>query len=301
MKPVLTFVLGAALAGGVAFFAMRKPAEPTAVAPVAAPVEPAASIPPAAAPSEPERSSEPSAPPKRSAMPKKAPPPVQVAKVTPPANDPVPAPAAKVPDPTPATPPSPPSVSLAPPRIEERQPEPRVPRTITIPAGTIVSVRLDEALSSERNQPGDSFRALIDQPLVVDGLVIAERGARVTGKIVEAERAGRVKGVSKLAIELTQLNTSDGQRVKLRTEPFSKVGETSKKSDATKIGAAAAIGAAIGAIAGGGKGAAIGAGAGGAAGTGGVMATRGKDAELPIETRLTFHLSEPVNLTEKLR
>ncbi|MEO8131445.1 MAG: hypothetical protein ABI822_30395, partial [Bryobacteraceae bacterium] len=67
-----------------------------------------------------------------------------------------------------------------------------------------------------------------------------------------------------------------------------------------KIGAAAAIGAAIGAIAGGGKGAAIGAGAGGAAGTGGVMATRGKDAEVPVETKLSFRLRDAITLTERL-
>jgi hypothetical protein len=186
--------------------------------------------------------------------------------------------------------------------MEERQPEPpRIPRTVTLPAGSLIAVRLDEALSSDRNQPGDSFRAILDQPIAVDGLVVAERGARVMGKVVEAERAGRVKGLSHLALELTQLTTSDGQKVKLQTESFSKQGEASQKSDAVKIGAAAAIGAAIGAIAGGGKGAAIGAGAGGAAGTGGVMATRGKAAELPVETKVSFRLRNAVNLTEQLK
>jgi len=185
--------------------------------------------------------------------------------------------------------------------MEERQPEPRVPRTVTIPAGSLISVRLDESLSSERNQPGDSFRAVLDQPIAIDGLVVAEKGARIQGRIVEAERAGRVKGLSRHAFELTQPSTSDGQRVKIQTETFSKQGESSKGSDATKIGAAAAIGAAIGAIAGGGKGAAIGAGAGGAAGTGGVMATRGKEAQLAIETRLSFRLRDAVNLTERLK
>jgi hypothetical protein len=165
----------------------------------------------------------------------------------------------------------------------------------------LITVRLDEALSSDRNQPGDSFRAVLDQPLAVDGLVVAERKARIMGRIVDANQAGRVKGVSLLSLELTQMTTSDGQKVKLQTETFSKQGDTSKKADAAKIGAAAAIGAAIGAIAGGGKGAAIGAGAGGAAGTGGVMATRGKAAELPIETKLSFRLRDAVTLTEQLK
>jgi hypothetical protein len=162
-------------------------------------------------------------------------------------------------------------------------------------------VRLSETLSADKNQPGDVFAATLDQALVVDGLVLAERGARVEGRIAEAERAGRVRGVSHMAIELTRLTTSDGQKVAVKTAPFEKQGEKSVGKDAAKVGAAAGIGAAIGAIAGGGRGAAIGAAAGGAAGTGGVLATRGKAAEIPVETRVSFRLTAPVTLTERVR
>jgi hypothetical protein len=79
-----------------------------------------------------------------------------------------------------------------------------------------------------------------------------------------------------------------------------KDGGSSAASDAAKIGAGAAIGAAIGAIAGGGKGAAIGAGAGGAAGAGTVLLTRGRSAEIPVETRITFRVQDPVTITERL-
>jgi len=304
MKSVVTFILGAVLAGGVAYFAMRKPAEPTpAAAPVAA-VAPAAT--PAEVPApEPVREAEPVVQPKRSAMAKPVKPPVRsapVASAAPPAAA-TPPPAVQQPAPAVQTPPAPPPVAVERPRMEERQPEPPppVPRTVTVPAGTTIAVRIDETLSSERNHAGDSFRAVLDQPLSVDGLVVAERGARVMGKVIDSDRAGRVKGVALLTLELTQLNTSDGQKVKIQTETFNKHGDTSKKADTAKIGAAAAIGAAIGAIAGGGKGAAIGAGAGGAAGTGGVMATRGKDAEVPVETKLSFRLRDAITLTERLR
>jgi hypothetical protein len=186
------------------------------------------------------------------------------------------------------------------PAVEERKPAPPQPKTVTIPAGTLLSVRVDEALSSSRNQTGDSFRATLDQPLVIDGFVIAERGARVEGRVSEVDAGGRVKGLSRMAVELVRLTTADGQRVRLQTEGFTKQGEKETKKDIAKIGAAAGIGAAIGAIAGGGKGAAIGAAAGGAAGAGGVMATRGAAAELPAETRLSFRLREPITITEKL-
>jgi hypothetical protein len=160
-------------------------------------------------------------------------------------------------------------------------------------------VRLVEGLSSDRNQPGDTFSATLDTPLVVDGFVIAERGARVEGRVVDSAKAGRVKGTSSLGVVLTRLHTSDGQHIAIKTDTFTRQGAQSRGSDAAKVGGAAAVGAIIGAIAGGGKGAAIGAGAGGAAGTGGVLLTRGKPAVLPSETHLNFRLSEPVTLTER--
>lgn len=178
---------------------------------------------------------------------------------------------------------------------------PRVPKTVTIPAGTLLSVRVDERLSSDVVQTGDSFRATLDQPLVVDGAVIAERGARVEGRIGESDRGGRVRGTATLALELVRLNTADGQRLRLQTESFSKRAERSTKKDAAKVGIGAGLGAAIGAIAGGGKGAAIGAGIGGAAGTGAVMTSRGDAVEIAPETRMTFRLSEAITVTEKLR
>jgi outer membrane lipoprotein SlyB len=157
-------------------------------------------------------------------------------------------------------------------------------------AGTLLSVRLAETLSTDKVKAGDAFTATLDRPLVVDGLVIAERGTRLEGRVVEAQEAGRVQGVSRLSIHLVRLNTRDGQRVNI---------QTSKGEDVAKVGAGAGLGAIIGAIAGGGKGAGIGAAVGGAAGVGTVAATRGKPAVLPVETRIDFRLSSSVSLTEQ--
>jgi hypothetical protein len=204
---------------------------------------------------------------------------------------------------TPAvTPPDSARAPLNPPAgTQTAPPPPRVPHTVTIAAGTMLPVRLSQTLSSDKNQPGEAFSATLDQPLVVDDFIIADRGARVQGRIVEAQKAGRVSGVAALAIQLTSLHTSDGQDIAIQTETFTKEGPTSKAEDAKKVGIGAALGAAIGAIAGGGKGAAIGAGVGGGAGAGTVLATRGKPAQLGVETRIPFRLTEPVTITEKLR
>jgi len=163
----------------------------------------------------------------------------------------------------------------------------------------MIPIRLVDGLSSERNSAGDTFNATLDAPLVIDHFAIAERGARVEGKVVESAKAGKVSGVATLAIALTRITTSDGQHVRVETQTFTKNGQSSRREDAAKVGAGAGIGAIIGAIAGGGKGAAIGAGVGGAAGAGDVLLTRGKPAELPSETRINFRLSAPVTISER--
>ena len=108
-----------------------------------------------------------------------------------------------------------------------------------------------------------------------------------------------MQGTARLTVELRRLTTSDGQRIRIQTEPIDKKAITSTGEDAAKVGGGAALGAIIGAIAGGGKGAGIGAGAGGAAGAGDVLLTRGKPAEIPVESRLSFRVANPVEITEK--
>jgi hypothetical protein len=230
--------------------------------------------------------------------------PVMVAQNIPASPEP-PVQAAQEPDLEPAAPPQP--AVPAPPAQPEPEavappapaPPPPPPLQVTLKAGTLISARTGEGLSSERNMVGDGFTATLDQPLVVDGWVIAERGARLEGKVVQSQRAGRVKGLSDLAIELTQLTTSDGQRIQIETETFVKQGQSSTGEDAAKVGAGAAIGAAIGAVAGGGKGAGIGAAVGAAAGTAGVMTMRGKPAVLRAETHINFRLRTTVTITEQ--
>lgn len=186
------------------------------------------------------------------------------------------------------------------PAIAQTNPPAPQPRSETLAAGTNVVIRLAETLSPEHNYTGDTFRATLEAPVIVDGFIIADKGSKVLGKIVNAQKAGRVQGVAALTLTLTEINTTDGQRVKIETSTWDKKGSKSTGEDGAKIAGGAALGAIIGAIAGGGKGAAIGAGAGGAAGTGTVLATRGKTLTLPIETRLTFRLTNPVTITEQL-
>ena len=321
MKPVLAFVAGIVIASGIAYVVANRHSEPQPVA-VAAPVTSSAGQPSAQAnpPQAPVSSPEPV---ETKPTPVSAPQPKVLAKQTHSSAarpgqvktasnkmpDPAHAPAAVPVQQTPAPAPTPvreeprPVVAEAPPPPpvqETPRPQPRQPQTITIPAGTLLTVRVDEALASDRSFQGDQFRATLDQPLIIDHMVIAERGARALGRVVDVDKGGRVKGVAQIGVELISLNTSDGQKIALKTETFQREAQTSRKSDAAKVGAGAGLGAIIGAIAGGGKGAAIGAGVGGAAGAGDVALTRGKPAQIPVETKVSFRLRDSITVTERL-
>ena len=180
----------------------------------------------------------------------------------------------------------------------EPTPEPEAPHKVTLNAGMLIPVRLVDGLSSDRNVAGDTFTGTLDHELVVDGFIIAERGARVEGRVVASDHGTRIKGDAAIAVELTRIHTTDGQNVAIQTDSFERHSTANHNMDAAKVGGGAVLGAIIGAIAGGGKGAAIGAGAGGGAGAGDVLLTR-KPATLPSEMRIRFRLRSPVTLTEK--
>jgi hypothetical protein len=167
---------------------------------------------------------------------------------------------------------------------------------LTVPAGTILLIRTNDFLSSDRNQIGDQFTAVLEQPVVVNGWVVARRGQVLVGQVKATQKAGRIKGVSQLGLELTDLTVVSGQQVPILTELWKGSAGTSHGQDASTIGTATGLGALIGAAADWGRGAAIGAGVGAAAGIGAVLLTRGRPTEIEPETPLTFRLMDPVTI-----
>ena len=144
---------------------------------------------------------------------------------------------------------------------------------------------------------GDVFAAVLEEPIVVNGWTVAAGGAKVDGRIVEADKGGRVAGKANLSIELTGLTLGDGRKIEIVTSPVTHDAATNRGKDVAKVGVAAGAGAAIGAIAGGGKGAAVGALIGGGAGA----AMRGEAAEIPAETVVAFELRSPITIEEQTR
>jgi hypothetical protein len=175
-------------------------------------------------------------------------------------------------------------------------PLPDLPAALEIKPGTFVTVRVNDFLTTDRNQPGDAFTATLVKPVVVDGFVVADQGQTVAGRVVESVKGGRVKGVSRLGIQLTELALADGQQVPIQCNLIGRAAPTSMGRDAGAVAATTATGAMIGAAADWGRGAAIGAGAGAAAGIIGVLLTKGHPSVVDPEMVLTFRIDTPVTV-----
>ncbi|MFI5105497.1 MAG: hypothetical protein ACHP79_11275, partial [Terriglobales bacterium] len=146
------------------------------------------------------------------------------------------------------------------------QEEKAKPRTITIPAGTSLLIRMISKVDSSKNRVGDYFHASLETALMVDDAVLAPQGADVYGKLARVKDAGKISGAPELTLELTGVRIGENV-VQIDSTSYEVVGKGRGKQSAGRIGGGAALGAIIGGIAGGGAGAAIGAGVGAGAGT----------------------------------
>ncbi len=214
-------------------------------------------------------------------------PPVTSTDTIPPATPPPPSDPGPLPMATPTTPAAP--VTPPPP------PKPQ-PVTVTIPEGAILTVRTIDPIDSLVNKTGQTFKASLDTPIVVDDRVVAPKDLNVTLKLVNASTAGRITGRSELTVSLDSF-VYQGKKYIVSSSDVQEKGGSRGKRSAAVIGGGAALGAIIGGIAGGGKGAAIGAAAGGGSGAAVQALTKGEQVKIPAETRLDFTLHAPLDVT----
>jgi len=182
-------------------------------------------------------------------------------------------------------------------RPSGQQPPPYgLPPQVSIPAGTFITVRVNQVLSSNQNRAGDFFTATLLQPLVVDGIVVAQRGQLVNGQVTDAANPKRGSGPSRLGLRLSGLTLADGSQVNIQSQLVSRTGRSTTGQDVGTVATTTAVGAGIGAVADWGRGAAIGAGAGAVAGLVGVLLTPSAPTVVYPESALTFRLADPVNV-----
>jgi hypothetical protein len=168
-------------------------------------------------------------------------------------------------------------------------------REITLPAGTMLSLRLDTPVASNASRIEDPVQAHLRRPVTSRGFTVLPANAPVSGIVTQAKQSGRVKGRALIAFRFQSLR-AHGAQYRVATSSVVRQAAGTKRRDAAEIALPAAGGAIVGAIAGGGKGAAIGAAAGGGAGTGVVLATRGKEVRLGRGALVTVRLTQPLTV-----
>ncbi|HWN11550.1 MAG TPA: hypothetical protein VNO50_20145 [Pyrinomonadaceae bacterium] len=181
--------------------------------------------------------------------------------------------------------------------------------TYTVPADTLIRVRLNQQLSSRTARVGDRFSANVTEPVHAGaGVEVITVGSKVWGRVTSIRQAGR-RTPGQILVAFNQVELPNGRRYTINgslsslqaddvnsDNEGSVTGRGNRKRDAVFIGGGAATGAIIGAIAGGGKGAGIGAIIGGALGTGARVYEKEQDAEVKSGTEFGVILNRSVTL-----
>jgi hypothetical protein len=194
------------------------------------------------------------------------------------------------------------SMSNAPAPAPAAPEQPAAPKivTVTVPAGTTLTVKLGQQLGSKISQAGETFTATVASPVDVNGSTIIPAGATANGTVVDAKPLGRFKGGASLEVQLTSI-TIHGKEHAIQTAAVTQTEKGKGKRTAVLAGGGAGLGAVVGALAGGGKGAAIGALAGAGAGGAGAAFTGNKEIVLPAESALSFQLSQALEVKEEVK
>jgi hypothetical protein len=176
-------------------------------------------------------------------------------------------------------------------------------------SGTLIRVRIQEALSTSSTSIGSEFSAIVMSPVSQGGKVIIPMGAQVKGRVVSVKAGKSFGQKAVLRLRPDTVTMPDGSRYMLHAEVVQTQATDTKaggegtittashmKRNAIEYGAGAGSGAIIGAAVGGGPGALIGT----AVGAGVItvhLLLQSHQAQLPKDSVLIFGLTEPMTFT----
>jgi hypothetical protein len=169
------------------------------------------------------------------------------------------------------------------------------PRREELPAGTSLTLVLENGLSTATSREGQSVTARVERAVSEDGRVVLPGGSVLRGRVSEVDQSGRVSGRAHLAVKWDTL-TVRGVSRRIETSDVAMTAEDNHGRDAKIIGGGTAAGAIIGGIVNGGRGAKKGAIIGAGAGTGAVLINKGSDVEMPSGSRWTVRVKQTVLL-----
>jgi hypothetical protein len=202
-----------------------------------------------------------------------------------------------------ATPSSPPVANQGGTADPLERPDPVSPAydELVVSADSVIGLRIETAVSTERAQVEDRVEARVIRDVRVGGAVAIPAGSRAIGSVMAAERGGRLKDRARLGIRFHTLVLADGTRVPISTETIYRNGDAPGNASAAKIGGGAAAGAILGAIIGGAKGAAIGGSIGAGAGSASVMTGDRNAATFPAGAEVNARIVAPATVVVQHR
>ena len=165
---------------------------------------------------------------------------------------------------------------------------------VTVPAGTLITVRLIDAIDADLTGIGERFRASIDDPVSIGGQIVIPRYADTTVQVMRVEQSGALKGSDEVALKLYDI-TVGGRSYPVATNYAEHQGKGKGRKTVRNTTIGGVGGAVLGGILGGAKGAAKGAAIGAGSGIA-VSALRGTKLRIPSESRLKFVLRAPLGL-----
>jgi len=179
-------------------------------------------------------------------------------------------------------------------------------RTTEIPAGTNFDVEMVTPVDTRTSNIGDHVEGKLAAPITINGVVVADAGARVSGTVADLKRASRSKSADERAsimLEFTSIETVDGPKA-LHATVANAEGKLVAKSTSTRdkliIGGSTVAGAVLGKVAGGStKSTIIGAVGGAVVGTGAVLATKGHELEIPEGAKVSLRVDKPIVIVER--
>jgi len=181
---------------------------------------------------------------------------------------------------------------------------------ISLPAGTSVKVKLENALATFSSKSGDPFSARVTEAVTLDGKPVIPLGSTVQGRVTKSSEPRRIAGKPTIAIFPETVVLPNGEHYMLNAVlvdtsvrngtdvndegQFKGKGHDGK--DMTEIGMGTGGGMLVGGLIGGGKGVLIG-GAVGATATVAHWLGKKNSTMLPAGTELVMELSRPLAMT----
>jgi hypothetical protein len=195
--------------------------------------------------------------------------------------------------------PEPPAPVVEPEVEPEPEPEPEyLPRFVTLPPGTSLTLQLQDGVSAEENLAGDPLRAIVIEDVVLGDVAAIPAGSRVTGTLSEVVPRRKIGGRSVLVLVFDRLELASGSEAPIRATHRVE-GRSDSGRDAGTIAGAAAGGALLGRVLKDrdrDRGALVGAILGAAAGTAIAAHTEREALVLPPGAELVVALDEPVEV-----